>query len=88
MKNELRFVWLGGAVFLFYFPDPCSLSGHNLAICGPAFFTCVPTRWARLVFCCYCWKTILKKRLGVATYFCFILKGKNKIRKKNPKYDS
>ena len=29
-----------------------------------------------------------KKRFGVATYFCFILKGKNKIRKKNPKYDS
>ena len=28
------------------------------------------------------------KRLGVATYFCFIFKGKNKIRKKNPKYDS
>ena len=25
-----------------------------------------------------------KKRFGVATYFCFILKGKNKIRKKNP----
>ena len=24
-----------------------------------------------------------KKRFGVATYFCFILKGKNKIRKKN-----
>ena len=30
----------------------------------------------------------LKKRFGVATYFCFILKGKNKIRKKNPKCDS
>ena len=30
----------------------------------------------------------LKKRFGVATYFCFILKGKNKIRKKTPKCDS
>ena len=30
--------------------------------CGPALFTtCIPTRWARLTFCCYCyccWKTI------------------------------
>ena len=25
--------------------------------CGPAFFTCVPTRWARLAFL-LCWKTI------------------------------
>ena len=31
---------------------------------------------------------IFRKRLGVATYFCFIFEGKNKIRKKNPKYDS
>ena len=56
--------------------------------CGPALFNvCVLTRWARLAFC-VCWKTILKKRFGVATYFRFILKGKNKIRKKNPKCDS
>ena len=40
------------------------------------------------LFVVLCWKTILKKWFGVATYFCFILKGKNKIRKKNPKYDS
>ena len=31
VKNELRFVWLGGAVF-FFFSRPFSLSGHNLAI--------------------------------------------------------
>ena len=31
---------------------------------------------------------IFRKRLGVTTYFCFIFEGKNKIRKKNPKYDS
>ena len=30
----------------------------------------------------------LKKWLGVATYFCFIFKRVNKIRKKNPKCDS
>ena len=35
-----------------------------------------------------CVEKPLNKRFGVATYFCFILKGKNKIRKKNPKYDS
>ena len=34
VKNELGFVWFGGAVCLF-FPDPCSLSGHNLAIRPP-----------------------------------------------------
>ena len=33
-------------------------------------------------------KPFKKKRFRVATYFCFILKGKNKIRKKNPKCDS
>ena len=27
---------------------------------------------------------IFKKRFGIATYFCFIFKIKNKIRKKNP----
>ena len=32
VKNELRFIWVGGAVFFFF--DPCSLSGYNLAI-GP-----------------------------------------------------
>ena len=51
--------------------------------------TCVPTRWARLAFSCVVLENHFKeKRFGVATYFCFILKGKNKIRKKNPKYDS
>ena len=41
--------------------------------CGPAFFTCAPTRSARLAF--YSWKIIFGK-VGVATYFIFILKGK------------
>ena len=50
------------------------------------FSTCVPTRWARLAFLLL--ENHFKKRFGVATYFCFILKGKNKIRKKNPKCDS
>ena len=31
---------------------------------------------------------IFRNRLGVATYSCFIVEGKNKIRKKNPKCDS
>ena len=35
MKNKLRFVWLGGVVRFFFLPDPCSLSGHNLAIRPP-----------------------------------------------------
>ena len=41
-------------------------------------------------FCCVVvvGKPFKKKRFGAATYFCFILKGKNKIRKKNPKCDS
>ena len=30
VKNELGFVWVGGAVL--FFSDPCSLSGYNLVI--------------------------------------------------------
>ena len=56
--------------------------------CGPAFFSrASPLEWARLAFL-FLLENHLKKRFGVATYFCFILKGKNKIRKKNPKCDS
>ena len=61
--------------------------GIVYCMCGSVFFACVPTRWARLAFCLL-ENHLKKKRFGVATYFCFILKGKNKIRKKNPKYDS
>ena len=56
--------------------------------CGPAFFHVRPYSMARLAFCCVIGKPFKKKRFRVATYFCFILKGKNKIRKKNPKCDS
>ena len=63
------------------------LSYHILSV-DPLFFNVRPHSMARLAFLCCCWKTILKKQFGVATYFCFILKDKNKIRKKNPKYDS
>ena len=58
--------------------------------CGPAFFDHVRphSMWARLRFFVMLLENHLKKRFGVATYFCFILKGKNKIRKKNPKCDS
>ena len=31
VKNELGFVWVGGVVCFFFF-NPFSLSGHNLAI--------------------------------------------------------
>ena len=55
------------------------------SFCGPALFTCVPTRWRDSLFVV---GKPFKKRFGVATYFSFILKGENKIGKKNPKYDS
>ena len=35
-----------------------------------------------------CENLIFRKRLGIATYFCFIFKGENKIRNKNLKCDS
>ena len=41
--------------------------------CGPAFFTCVPTRWRDSLLLL---KNHLKKQFGVTTYFFFILKGK------------
>ena len=56
------------ALIIFY-PTHCFTFG----ICGPAFFTCAPTRSARLAF--YLWKINFRK-VGVATYFIFILKGK------------
>ena len=55
----------------------------------PHFDRCVPTRWWKLVFfILFGENLIFRKKLGVATYFYFIFKGKNKIRKKNPKCDS
>ena len=57
--------------------------------CGPAFFTRLrPHSMGETRFLVVLLKNHLKKRFGVATYFCFILKGKNKIIKKNPKCDS
>ena len=35
MKNELGFVWVGGAARFFFLFDPCFLSGHNLVIRPP-----------------------------------------------------
>ena len=56
-------------------------------MCGPSLFNVRPHSNGRdSLFVVE--KPFKKKRVGVATYFCFILKGKNKIRKKNPKYDS
>ena len=58
-----------------FFPAPC-VSGlfSSISRCGPAFFTCVPTQSARLAF--YLWKINFWKKVGVVTYFIFILKGK------------
>ena len=57
--------------------------------CGPALFRHVrPHSMSETRFFVVLLENHLKKRFGVATYFCFILKGKNKIRKKNPKCDS
>ena len=53
----------------------------------PAFFAIMRFHLKRVRLISYFEKPFLEKRFGVATYFCFILKGK-KIRKKNPKCDS
>ena len=60
---------------------------RDRGVYGPAFFNVRPHSMGETRFL-LCVGKPLKKRFGVATYFCFILKGKNKIRKKNPKYDS
>ena len=60
-----------------------------ILMCGPAFFGVRPHSMGETRFFVVLLENhFKKKRFGVATYFCFILKGKNKIRKKNPKYDS
>ena len=57
--------------------------------CGPRIFHHVrPHSMGETRFLVLFLENHLKKWFGVATYFCFILKGKNKIRKKNPKCDS
>ena len=53
--------------------------------CGPAFFTCVPTRSARLAF--YCEKLILKKSWSRHLFY-FYFKGKIKQERKTLKSDS
>ena len=45
--------------------------------CGSAFFTCVPTRMARLAFCVV-GKPFKKNGLESPLIFVFILKGKTK----------
>ena len=66
-------------------------SPMELPFCGPRIFDSLnafPTRWrARFLFENLI-LFIVWKWLGVATYFCFIFKRVNKIRKKNPKCDS
>ena len=43
---------------------------------------------AQFVFYLFDENLIFLEILGVATYFCFIFKGKNKKKKENPKCDS
>ena len=49
-------------------------------IVDPVFFACVSTRWHNSFFILK--NNLLKFWFGIATYFCFIFKWKNKIRKK------
>ena len=66
----------------------CSLQTH--LVVDPAFrlLDVFPTRWRNSIFYLKIWFLLIKNWLGVATYFCFIFKRVNKIRKKNPKCDS
>ena len=61
-------------------------------ICGPRISIArmrFPLEWRNSIFVLKNWfLLIIWKWLGVATYFCFIFKKVNKIRKKNPKCDS
>ena len=50
-------------------------------MCGPVFFTCIPTQSARLAFVGE--KLVLEK--SKSPFILFYLKNKNKTRKKNPK---
>ena len=59
-----------------HFVDPAFCSMRSYSIAKTRFFILFGKN------------LIFRKRLGVATYFCFIFKGKNKIRKKNSKCDS
>ena len=63
-----------------------------LTYCGPriSIAWCVSHSDGELDFYLKNWFLLIvwKKWLGVATYFCFIFKRVNKIRKKNPKCDS
>ena len=71
-----------------YAPNsPSDLEGNHQLTVDPLFFDMRPHSMGETRFFVVL-KNHLKKRFGVATYFCFILKRKNKIRKKNPKYDS
>ena len=62
-----------------WFHDICpSDLSRTWCHCGPAFFTCVPTRSARLAFYLFVKNWFFEKKVGVATYFIFIFEGKTK----------
>ena len=62
----------------------------SAAICGPALFQCASPLDGRDSAFCFLllFENHLKNGLESPLIFIFILKGKNKIRKKNPKCDS
>ena len=62
-------------------PSDSTRSDHAV---DPLFFTRASALGGRDSAFCVVGKPFKKKRFGVAIYFCFILKGKNKIRKKKP----
>ena len=69
------------AVLCFSYHVIYSIHFICIYLCGPAFFTRMRPHSmgeTSLLVVIVCWKTILIKRFGVATYFCFIFKGKTK----------
>ena len=89
--SRYLFTFAGGVILWQSKLQKCvSLSiteAEYIAACGPRFSSRAFPLDGRDSFF-FMLENHLKKRFGVATYFCFILKGKNKIRKKNPKCDS
>ena len=68
--------------------DPLKIPSGVAILWTPYFARCIPTWRRNSLFILFGENLIFRKRLWVATYFCFIFKGKNKIRKKNLKCNS
>ena len=69
--------------------DPLKIPSGVAILWTPYFAQCVPIRWRNSLFILFGEILIFRKRLGVATYFCFIfLREKQNKKEKNPKCDS